>query len=186
MRPRFKHLSLAVLLLAAMAVGATQAIGSSSASSAPPNQPSSTEPPPPPTAPNPYASYRPPTGPTLSDEAIRSAALTLAAAAGDARPSAISAVNTNLVAAMQSADKRFVPSAAQSPEEASYEQSAVVLTVLHGQFTLNVSVPKGEPEPSGSMLFLVLDAHTGALDFRGVASTEPAGLTALSAMRPLD
>lgn len=179
---RSRHKITVVLIIAtALAVGVTQAVGASSASteqtSSEPRQPQSQ---------SPWASYQQPTGPTLSDEAIRADALGLAGQAADPTPSSMTAVNASFADAVQAVDTRLTLPVPSSSGEASYEQTGVVLVVLHGEFKLNASVPKGVAEPSGPILYLVLDAHTGRLDFRGVTPSEPSGVAALGNARTIN
>ncbi len=176
-----KHLIITMILLGALAFGATQALGAAGTSTGAGSAESS---PPPANAPDPLASYEAPSGATLSDEAIRAAALRYSNAAGEEAPTAISAVDTTLASAVQTAD----PSTSLPTPTgglARFEQSSVVLLVLQGQFTLDVSVPSGQTDPRGSVLMLALDAHTGRLDYRGVTNAVPSGLSTLGTVRAL-
>jgi hypothetical protein len=181
MRPLSKRLAIACVVLAGLVFGVTQAVGSSASTPAEPGELETTQP----VAPNPFASYQQPTGPELSDGAVREVALKAAAVAGDASPSSITAISTTYAAAVGALDPGATQSSPSSAGEAEYRQSTVVVVVLHGQFVLNVSTPAKRPEPSGPVLSLVIDAHTGRIDVRGVEESEPPGLSSLGAARSL-
>jgi hypothetical protein len=155
-------------VLAGLVFGATQAAGSSGSAPSNPGEPAATAP-----APSPFASYAQPTGPELSDTSVRGVALKEAGMAGDSKPARMTGVNTTYADAVNALDPGATQSSPTSEGEASYRQSSVVVVTLRGQFTLNVSTPAGRREPSGQVLSVVMDAHTGRIEFRGIEESEP-------------
>jgi hypothetical protein len=149
-----KRLLLAAIVAGGGIVGATQI--SASASSPAPVKP--------------FASVQVPSGPELPVTHVEEIAQTQAARAGDAGPS-MSLGKGTLEQAMRSID----PSTAfpQTEASASTETGAqirkmlsepVTLVVMQGQFTLiNAHLRKGAPPPTGAVLDLVVDSHTGAV-----------------------
>jgi hypothetical protein len=52
-----------------------------------------------------------------------------------------------------------------------WNEASVYVETMHGRFTLSkVSVPEGEPAPSGTVLSLVIDAHTAQVSSIAVTS----------------
>jgi hypothetical protein len=172
--------AITIVVLAGLVFGVTQAIGSSNSSSGAgglePTQPA---------VPEPLASYQSPTGPALSDAALHSIALKESARAGDTDPSSIEAIDTTYAAGVHLLDPESTLPEAASAGESSYRASSVVVIILHGQFVLPVSTPSGRPEPSGPVLSLVVDAHTGHVDIRGIEESSPPELTELGSGRSL-
>lgn len=181
MRRLFGRIIAVIILVAGLAFGVTQAIGSSGSSANSSAYSEGDEV----TETSPYASYQEPTGPELSNEAIRAIALRVAAGADDASPVSITARSTTFAEAMRVDEPRGALQPPSSTGEANFQQSAVVLVILDGQFTLNAPTAEGRPDPSGTVLSLIIDAHTGWIDARGVAEDAPAGIAELGTVRPL-
>jgi hypothetical protein len=177
--PALRWAVLACLIIAALAVGATQALGSSTTTT--PTETTEARTP----TQEPFASYQAPTGTPLADATIQDVATVEASRANDASPLSVTAVDTTYSAAVHALDPTAELSASPSTGEASYYGSAVVVVTMHGQFTLSVSVPPGDPEPHGSVLSLVIDAHTGHVDLRGVEEEVPSAVAGLGASRSL-
>ncbi len=167
---------LVVGLLALAAVGATETYAASNGSTAAPveeQQPGALE-------------YTAPQGPLLTDAQVGEIADREAAGAEDASPSDVRAVDASLKSALAIDPHNVVPSA-PDPGVAALEASAVVVVSMHGSFTLtNGRVPPGEPAPTGSVLTLILDAHTGQMEGRALTDEEEPGLAGLGALRALE
>lgn len=134
-------------------------------------------------APPPLTGYQQAVGPVLSDEKIAELARAQAASAGD-EAQTMSAVDTTMKSAMEIDEDVHMTSS--TPEMAELEKSEVVVVTLHGQFTLtNAPVPNGHSAPTGSLLTLVIDAHTGWIDARELTNTPSPGIAALGAPRTL-
>ncbi len=181
MRRPFGRIVAVVILVAGLAFGVTQAVGAAGSSANSPAHSEGDEA----TKTNPYASYQEPTGPELADEAIRAIALRVAAGSDDSSPSSITATSTTFADATRVDEPHGARQPPSSNGEANFEQSAVDLVVIDGHFTLNVPTMEGRPDPSGKVLSLIIDAHTGWIDARGIAENEPAGLAELGAARSL-
>lgn len=170
-----------LVVVGASIFGATQALGS-------PNSTPTLSPPEPDQAAisEPLASYQQPTGPLLSDADVHSLALREAVRAGDSNPSAVLAVDTTLTNAERAVEPQAVIPETATGGAANFEHSAVSLVVLHGNFTLFAArVPRGRPAPTGTVLSLAVDAHTGAVDMRSIQTSDPSGLSALGTVRSL-
>jgi hypothetical protein len=108
----------------------------------------------------------------LSSVKVRADALRLATAQGDGTPTSIEAVKTNDRASIMTMDNNAVlpepnatnDSTAWGGPLAAGLASEVYLVTMHGMFTDNFSVPPGDTAPTGTVLTIGLDAHTGALD----------------------
>jgi len=129
------------------------------------------------------------TGTRLSDAQIAAVAEAEAGRAGDAAAGSASAqtgmtaVDATLAAAVTASGAR---AAAPTPAMEALMHSEVVVVVLHGRFTLaDAPVKRGDPLPTGSVLTLTIDSHTGWIDARELTNTEPSALAALGHARAL-
>ena len=167
---------LLAVLLALMAGGATETFASDSTpGTAPAEEPHAEAP-----------EYRPPEGPLLTDTQIDGIAHREAAIAHEQSPSAIRAVDAPLKSAVE-IDPHNVMPAAPDPGMAALEASTVVVVSMHGSFTLNnARVPGGRDAPTGSVLMLILDAHTGQLEARGISDEEAPRMATLGTARVLE
>jgi len=142
-----RRLFAAVLVLGALLVGGTQILSASASSDS-----QSTDP---------LASVALPSGPELALEDVLEIARAESTRAGEPAPSAVSAGKGTLEDAMRSID----PSTSFPEADANVRKmlgAEVVLVVMHGNFTLaDAHVRKGAPPPTGTVLDLVIDAHTG-------------------------
>jgi hypothetical protein len=147
-----KNLLLAALAIAGGIVGATQM--SAAASSPAPASP--------------LISVQVPTGPELPPERVLEIAQAEALRAGDADPST-SLGNGTLAQAMRAIDPSTTFPEAPTSNETGIQirkilSEPVVLVVMEGSFTLsNAHVRPGAGEPTGSILDLVIDSHSGAV-----------------------
>jgi hypothetical protein len=117
-------------------------------------------------------------GSALSLDQLKSRVLAIASLQGDAEPSDIQAVSTNRGDALQATnDGAALPNTSGSqvwagPLKTWYGQQAYVVTA-HGHFTGDVPTPAGSTGPTGTVLTLVLDAHSGAVSMLGIDKTGP-------------
>jgi hypothetical protein len=82
--------------------------------------------------------------------------------------------------------KLTVP-ASTSPEMMRWWNSEADLLVLHGHFTLNTT-PRASwatGAPSGTVLDVIIDAHTGAVEATRVAEESPETLSSLDSVTRL-
>lgn len=127
-----------------------------------------------PPAVEPFARIVVPSGPELPLERIQEIARAHSEQAGELRPS-MSVGKGTLEDAMRSID----PSTSFPETSVGIRKmlsEPVVLVVMHGNFTLNdAHVRKGEPAPTGSVLDLVIDSHTGGVVGRALPIQQEAG-----------
>jgi hypothetical protein len=142
-----RRLFAAVLALGALLVGGTQILSASASSDSQPTDP--------------LASVVIPSGPELPLEDVLEIARAESVSAGEPAPSAVSAGKGTLENAMRSID----PTTSFPEADAGVRKmlgAEVVLVVMHGNFTLaDAHLRKGAPPPTGTVLDLVIDAHTG-------------------------
>lgn len=190
-----------VVLLVVAAVSVQTAIGATSTQRTPEGasttpsastvpSPETLTPLPPTSAPDPYADYKAPIGPTLSSEAVKTLALQEAQRDGDANPTSITAATGPLLSALEVMCPHSAPttpsSAMTSGERAAMEASVYVVQ-LDGSFTLaNAHVRPGEPVPQGTVLRLLVGARTGALEGRSLSTSVQAPLGNLGRVEELD
>jgi hypothetical protein len=129
----------------------------------------------------PLTGYQAATGPLLTDERIAQIARTEAARASDEAPTMM-AINTTMQSALEAEPRNKVVASSAGME--AFMKSAVVLVTLHGHFALdNAPVPDGQPQPSGSVLTLTIDAHSGWVDARELSDALAPGIAALGIAR---
>ncbi|MBA3808531.1 MAG: hypothetical protein H0X28_09095 [Solirubrobacterales bacterium] len=130
--------------------------------------------------------YEAPKGPVLADTQVTSIARQVASLAHVSAPSEVRAVDTSLRSAMEVDPHNVLPSA-PDPGMAALEASEVVVVTMRGDFVLdNARVPQGQPAPTGSVLTLILDAHTGQVEGRAVSDDVARGVAALGTARALN
>ncbi len=123
---------------------------------------------------NPFAAYVPPSGPELPPATILSAARSNSAQAGVTSPSAVSIAQGSLREVMTSVNPEVTLPAAPGGGQEAWLNSTVDLVSMHGSFTLyDAHVPHGQPAPTGSVLDLMIDAHTGQIVGRTLTTTAP-------------
>lgn len=189
MRPHSIHPSRRLLALGAalgllaLLAGAGAVLGFAQAPASPSPAPVPGLPEAEPQAPTPLAGYQQSSAPALGDEHIAQIARREALEAGEADPG-MGAIDTTLDHAVATReDGRMM---ASSPAMAALAKSPVVVVVLHGHFTLNdASVPRGHGAPTGDVLTLAIDAHTGWVDMRELTNAPAPGIAALGATRTL-
>jgi len=136
-----------------------------------------------PQAPAPLSGYQLAGGPVLGDERVAQIARKEAAEAGE-KSASMTALDTTLKSAVEAREGNRV--IASSPGMAALEQSAVVVVVAHGRFKLNdASVPRGHGAPTGDVLTLTIDAHTGWVDIRELSDAPAPGIADLGSARAL-
>jgi hypothetical protein len=131
-------------------------------------------------------------GPRLTQTQIEEVAQHEAARAGDATPgdatdtATMTTVDTSLLAAAE-ASPHTTAMHASSPGMESLLKSEVVVVVMHGQFEFSSApVPKGQPEPTGTVMTLAIDSHSGWVDQRELTTSEAPGLKALGTPVPAE
>jgi hypothetical protein len=113
--------------------------------------------------------YTPPSGPELTTEQVREIAVSQALVNGESNPTDVTAVNGTLQEALRAMD----PSMGSPGDEAEMNSSAK-LVVMHGHFTLAAAqVPHGHTAPTGSVMTLIVDAHTGFIEGRSIGEEVP-------------
>jgi hypothetical protein len=136
-----------------------------------------------------FGNYVAPSGPLLTAGAVAQIALHYAGQAGDARPPEVTESSSTFAAA-QAALEPGAPIGAQataapvsggdsggaqgSAATSAWLASSADLVVMHGNFTANLPVPKGDALPSGDVYALILDAHTGFPEGRYIGHRAPA------------
>jgi hypothetical protein len=163
-------------LVAIAVVGATQTFASTGTTGAPVREGLQIEAP----------KYEAPMGPLIADAQLTDIVRQVASLSHVAAPSEVRAVDTSLKSAME-IDSRNVLPPAPDPGMAALQASKVVLVTMHGNFVLdNARVPQGEPAPTGRVLTLILDAHTGQVEGRAVSDVVASGVASLGPARALD
>jgi len=155
-------LALSVVGLASIAV--TQVISASAGTSPAPSPPVS----------DPFAAYMPPSGPELPLAQILTTARSDSVRAGVPSPSAVAVAQGSLREVMRTVNPDVtLPSSPGGGQEA-WLNSTVDLVSMHGGFTLHdAHVPHGYPAPTGSVLDLVIDTHSGELVGRILGTSTP-------------
>jgi hypothetical protein len=74
-----------------------------------------------------------------------------------------------------------------APGLSAWMSSSSDLVVMHGDFTLgSAPVPPGSPAPQGTVMDVVMDAHTGSVEMLRLGNSEPtAALSQLPAAATL-
>jgi len=137
----------------------------------------------------PFANYVAPTGPEISLDAVRQRALQEVKEAQDEDPISVSVSTGSLQAALEVMHPQSMPTSAEETASTGGEAllaSTVYLVEMRGDFTLtNARVPPGQSSPHGSVLELLLDAHTGELEGRFVGPEAQAPLQNLGPVAQL-
>jgi hypothetical protein len=156
--PKYRILIMLVCLVALACAGATRAL-SDQGSGAAGSEPAPVE-------------YQPPAGPELTTEQVAKIAHAQAQENGDPSPTAVTQVSGTLGRALEvMAPEVGVPS---GPGGMAEMDSHAMLLVMHGDFTLNAArVPRGHAAPAGSVLSVVIDAHTGLVEGRALSDEAP-------------
>jgi len=130
----------------------------------------------------PGADYRQ-IGPALSDEQLARVAANVSAKAGVPKPGGATVVSTTLAQAVAAGKGTM---GASTPGEEALMHSSVSVVVLHGSFTLaDAPVKRGYRTPSGTVLTLTIDSHSGWVDARELTDEQAPGLAKLGNARAL-
>lgn len=124
------------------------------------------------TAADPFAGYVTPSGPDIPLEKVVALADARSAEAGQPDPPMSEGKGT-LEAAMRTIDRSTNLTEQTSRGYRAMLATPVDLVVMQGHFTLgDALVPAGRPTPTGSVLDLVIDSHTGAVIGRALPTPE--------------
>jgi hypothetical protein len=123
--------------------------------------------------PDPFANYTAPTGPELTQEAAVKIASEEAARDGESNPG-VSIGTGTLEAAMRTINHSFnLPEPTGSEGFQAMMQSSVYLVTMQGRFLLaDARIRRGASLPTGEVLDLVIDAHTGAIEGRALPTPD--------------
>jgi hypothetical protein len=114
---------------------------------------------------NPFESYEPPTGPEQPLAAVEQIAYAQALAAGEANPSDVTIEKGPLSEVLHKLNPSYSTTEPPTAGMARVLASDVYLVTMHGHFTLTrVPVPVGTGVPTGSVLNLTINAHTGVVE----------------------
>jgi hypothetical protein len=124
--------------------------------------------------PQPFAAYLKAPSTTLAASQVLAIARSEASRAGEVAPT-LSVTRGSLEDAMRSIDpSTIIPESAEPAEKAMFA-TPVSLVIMHGTFTLtSASVPRGVKAPSGSVLELIIDEHTGEVMGRALPTPQQA------------
>jgi hypothetical protein len=123
-------------------------------------------------------SYTAPTGPELTPEQAEKIAVGQAREAGESAALHVSVARGSFMAAQAVLDGQ-PPSQAQippgaAPDTREWLASSAYLVVMQGRrFVVNAPVPRGEAEPSGTVMATIVEAHTGFPEGRYVGEEMP-------------
>ncbi len=128
--------------------------------------------------------YASPTGSLLSDGRIHEIADEFASQSGDSSPTSIRAVNTSLREAIEANPNNQIRGT--GPAEVARYDGEVVFVTMEGSFGLaGAPVPPGASAPTGKVLTLAINAHTGWIAYYGISEAPAIGVSALGAPRTL-
>jgi hypothetical protein len=114
----------------------------------------------------------------MSTGALRALAMEESARASDDDPQSITVATASFAdAVMALGGVTRVGSSAAG--ESSFLASKVFVVIIRGSFVTPWAAQAGQAPPSGSVLELVIDAHTGAVEVRGLSQQVPTGIAAL-------
>jgi hypothetical protein len=123
--------------------------------------------------------YIPPTGPEMTAEQVQSIAVSAARGAGETGEIHLSQAKSNFAHAhaLLMGEKPSAADESGPSERAEEMRSSVwvsVMTTADGTaFTPNVPTPRGHVGPSGQVMAIVTDAHTGFIKERYLGSAAP-------------
>lgn len=116
-------------------------------------------------------SYSTPSGPAKSTAELMTVAVGVAVEAGDAKATLAGGVKTSL-GMMTASLAPYVGASGASPLS-TYDSSEVAWVELHGSFKLaHAAVPQGQSEPTGTVLDVGVDAHTGRVDLIALTNSD--------------
>lgn len=118
----------------------------------------------PPGAESAWTNYKEPAGPsTLAAEQLHSSALASASAQGDSSPAGMESVKSNLRSVLEALTNNAAlpsPSSIAGP----WLESPAYLVSMTGDFTYSGPIPAGASDPTGTVLSLAINAHTGQVE----------------------
>ncbi|MCW3033869.1 MAG: hypothetical protein JWM60_2214, partial [Solirubrobacterales bacterium] len=123
-------------------------------------------------------------GTALGARGVEGVALRVARAWGDRHPRAIEYASGTLEDAMAVLEPEGGSTSPSSPGDVE-SHSAVDLIAVWGHFTSNGSRPRGTKAPTGTVMELIVDAHSGFVEVRSLSHRLPAPLSRLGSVRVL-
>jgi hypothetical protein len=121
-----------------------------------------------------FEKYVAPTGPELTLSEIGAIAKAKVASVATQDPPAVSIVKGNLRDAIAILIPESTEGASPTAGQTAWLNSSVDAASMRGNFTLEVAkTPRGEGAPTGTNLTLIIDAHTGEVEGRFLASGAP-------------
>jgi hypothetical protein len=127
-------------------------------------------------------------GATLGARGVEGVALRVAKAWGERHPHAIEYATGTL----EDATAVIAPDAVSNrngsptpPDAEGGARSAVDLIAVWGHFTANGSTPHGAKAPTGTVMELIVDAHSGFVEVHSLSHRLPAPLSRLGSVRVL-
>jgi hypothetical protein len=127
-------------------------------------------------------------GAVLGARGVEGVAVRIAKAWGERHPRTIEYASGTLEDAMAVLAPHAVrdPNASPNgPDAQGGAHSAVDLIAVRGHFTANVSPPRGAKAPTGTVMELIVDAHSGFVETRALSDRLPAPLSRLGVVRVL-
>lgn len=132
------------------------------------------------------AGYTVPSSATLSSTQLQTVTKSVAQNAGDieASSSNVQAVSSSLRDAMGEIDPSETLPANPTAGYANWLENPTYLLVLHGHFALNNEpLPPGAATPEGSVLDVIINAHTGSVVGIHVSNQEPTDLASIGTVQ---
>lgn len=110
---------------------------------------------------NPSANYHAPTGPLLTADAAMAIAVAAAKTDGEAAPAVTSVALATIGQEEVGAPAAAIPA---SPGYTAYLADQIYVVIMRGHFTLNnAQLPNGAAAPTGTVLQVDVEAHTGQI-----------------------
>jgi hypothetical protein len=126
--------------------------------------------------------------PTLGARGVAGIARHAAQQWGERHPHSLEFVTASLGAAKDVVGGN-APAQPAPPDPAASQGAAsseVDVIAVWGHFTANASPPRGAKAPTGTVLELIVDAHTGAIETRALYHRVPVPLSRLGTVRRLE
>jgi hypothetical protein len=114
--------------------------------------------------------YTASTAAALSTSDLMSVARQVASEADDPSATEVAGVRTS-VGMMSASIAPGLETSSASPV-ASYNSAEVEWVELHGSFTLSAAVPRGQALPSGTVLDIAINSHTGHIEIIALTHTD--------------
>lgn len=130
--------------------------------------------------------YQAPTGPLVGVQAVLAIAPTAAKNAGDPAATGIAAVQTTVAKGLAAMSPSYQGPTGASPGLAAYMNNPAYLVVMHGHFALPTSsLPSGGAHPTGTVLEVLIDAHSGHAESLSLSKAVATPLSRLGAVTAL-